>query len=296
MTVRLDDMRLFAAIAEAGSLTAASRALAVPKQTLSRRLVELEQTLGVELARRTTRSLTITDVGRAYAARCAEISRLADEANRAAASQLDVVSGTLRVTADHSFGDTFLPPLVTTYLRTHPDVDVDVTLTSRKVDLLEEGFDVAFRVGPPPDVTYLAATRLGPARLCTVATPAYLDERGRPTSPADLAGHDCIALVPGEGPAIWPLVVDGRLRMFPVSPRLRVNGLAMARNAALAGLGLAHLPQFAVTEALGDGRLERVLETVSPEVGGVNVVYPHSRLLAPKVSEFVALAVETFGV
>ena len=293
--VRLDDMRLFAAIAEAGSLTAAARALAIPKQTLSRRLVELEETLGVELARRTTRSLTITDVGRAYAARCAEISRLADEANRAAASQLHVVAGILRVTADHGFGDTFLPPLVTAYLRAHPDVDVDVTLTSRKVDLLEEGFDVAFRVGPPPDVTYLAATRLGPAQLWTVAAPAYLDERGTPRTVADLSGHDCIALVPGEGPAVWPLVVDGRMRLVPVSPRLRVNGLAMARNAALGGLGLAHLPQFAAAPAVADGRLVRVLEDASPEVGGVNVVYPHSRLLAPKVSEFVALAVETFA-
>ncbi len=288
-------MRLFATIAEVGSLTGAARALGIPKQTLSRRLLELEETLGVELARRTTRRLVITDIGRAYAARCAEISRLAEEANRAAASQLHVVSGTLRVTADHSFGDAFLPSLVTAYLQANPDVDVDVTLTSRKVDLVEEGFDVAFRVGPPPDVTYLAARRLGPARLVTVAAPSYLAERGRPQSPRDLAEHDCIALVPGQGPTVWPLLVGGRLRMVPVSPRLRVNGLAIARNAAVSGLGLAHLPEFAAAAALADGRLVSVLDEAAPEVGGINIVHPYARLLAPKVSEFVSLAVETYG-
>lgn len=293
--VRLDDMRLFAALAEHGSLSASARSLGISKQTLSRRLLELEEALGVELARRTTRAVTLTDVGRAYAVRCADVTRLADEANRAAASQLTVLSGTLRITADSSFGEAFLPTLMAAYLGAYPDVDVDVVLTSRKVDLLEEGFDVAFRVGRPPDVHHLAATRLGAARLWTVATPDYLERRGSPRHLDELSAHDCIALVPNERTTAWPFAIDGQLRMLSVSSRLRVNGLALARNAALRGLGIAHVPAFAVADDVACNRLRRVLQEFAPEVGGVHVVYPHSRLLAPKVTEFVAMAVEHFS-
>lgn len=291
---RLDDMRLFAQLAESGSLTQAAKALATTKQTVSRRLAELEQGLGVELARRTTRSLTLTDVGRAYAARCVEIVRLADEANRAVSSQLEVVSGVLRVTADTTFGEAFLPDLVTAYLGEHDGVAVEVWLTSRKVDLLEEGFDVAFRVGPPPDVTHLAATRLGPARLWTVAAPSYLRRRGAPRSISDLERHACIAVVPDLAQVGWPLAVDGVVELVRVPTRVCVNGVAMGRRAALAGAGLAHLPAFAVAADTAQGSLLRVLPEHAPEVGGVHVVYPHSRLLAPKVSEFVAMAVSRF--
>ena len=291
---RLDDMRLFAQLAESGSLTRAAMSLGITKQTVSRRLAELEGSLGVELARRTTRRLTLTDVGRAYAARCSEVVRLADEANRAAASQLDVVSGVLRVTADNTFGEAFLPDLITAYLSEHEGVDVEVWLTSRKVDLLEEGFDVAFRVGPPPDVAHLAATRLGPATLCTVATAAYLKRQGLPRTVADLAGHACIAVVPNLAQVAWPLLIDGVVELVRVSARVRVNGVAMGRRAALAGAGIAHLPAFAVAADVHEGRLVPVLSRHAPEVGGVNVIYPHSRLLAPKVSEFVALAVSRF--
>ena len=292
---RLDDMRVFAHLAAEGSVTGASRTLGMPKQTVSRRLAVLEETLGVELARRTTRTLTLTDVGRAYAARCREVVRLADEANRATASHLDAVTGTLRVSADNTFGEAFLPDVVTEYVRTHEDVEVEVLLTSRKVDLLEEGFDVAFRIGPAPDVTYLAATRLGPARLWSVASPAYLDTNGTPSDLEELADHVCLAAVPSLARTGWPLRVDGALRLVPVHARVRVNGLAMVRHAALAGAGIAHLPEFAVIDDVERGALVRVLEPFAPEVGGIHVVYPHTSLLAPKVTEFVATAVRLFA-
>ena len=291
---RLDDMRLFAQLAESGSLTGAATSLGMSKQTVSRRLAELEQSLGVELARRTTRALALTDVGRAYAQRCAEVTRLADEANRAASSQLEVVSGRLRVTADNTFGEAFLPDIVTRYLRAHINVDVEVLLTSRRVDLLDEGFDVAFRVGAPPNVSHLAATRLGPARMRTVASPAYLAARGTPRRIEELTHHDCLALVPSLSHTGWPLLVDGAVRLIPIAARVRVNGLAMTRHAALAGAGIAHLPEFAVADDLDQARLVSVLGAHAPEVGGVHIVYPHSHLLAPKVSEFVALAVSRF--
>lgn len=292
---RLDDMQVFAALAEAGSITAAARLLGMTKQTVSRRLAELEDGLGVELARRTTRSLTLTDIGRAYAERCREITRLADEANRAVASHVDEVGGVLRITADHTFGEAWLPGLIAAFLRMHPAVEVEVLLTARKVDLHEERVDVAFRIGAPPDVTTLAATRLGPAALWTVAAPAYLTRQGAPTQLVELADHECISVVPTLRQRGWPMRDGDRLRIVPVAARLTVNGMALGRRAALSGVGIAHLPAFAVAEDVDQGRLVRLLDAHSPEVGGIHVIYPHVRLLAPKVSEFVALAVERFG-
>ena len=288
-------MRVFAQLAESGSVSAAARVLMMSKQTVSRRLSELEESLGVELARRTTRTLSLTEVGRAYAVRCAEVVRMADEANSAAASQLAEVSGTLRITADNTFGEAFLPDLVTAYIRAHEAVDLVVLLTSRKVDLIDEGFDVAFRVGPPPDVAHLSATRLGPARLWTVATRAYLQAHGTPRTPGELAEHACLAVLPSVARAAWPFHIDGRMRIVEVPARVRVNGLAMARHAALAAAGIAHLPEFAAAADVASGRLIRLLEPFTPEVGGVHIVYPHTSLLAPKVSEFVAMAVARFA-
>ena len=154
---------------------------------------------------------------------------------------------------------------------------------------------LARRTEPSRALPQEAATRLGPARLCTVASPEYLDARGTPHELEQLAEHDCVSLVPDERTTGWPMQVNGRLRMVSVAARLRVNGVVMARNAARAGLGIAHLPEFVVASDLALGRLVRVLERHGPEVGGVHVVYPHSRLLAPKVTEFVGQAVEHFA-
>src|SRR5262249_53309451 len=136
---------------EAGSFTAAARTSGVPKQTLSRRVAELERALGARLLHRTTRRLRLTDAGAAYAARCAEIERIAEEANRAAADTQEVPRGTLRVTADPVFGEAFLTDLVLDYAQAWPEVRLEVVLTRRRVDLVEEGFDVAFRVGQVDD-------------------------------------------------------------------------------------------------------------------------------------------------
>lgn len=288
-------MQVFAALAEEGSITGAAQLLGMTKQTVSRRLAALEDSLGVELARRTTRSLALTDIGRAYAERCREITRLADEANRAVASHLDQVSGVLRITADHTFGEAWLPGLIAAFLALHPAVEVEVLLTPRKLDLHEERIDVAFRIGAPPDVTTLAATRLGPAALWTVAAPDYLARRGTPHGLDDLADHACISVVPTLRQRGWPVRDGDRLRIVSVAARLTVNGMVLGRRAALAGAGIAHLPAFAVQDDVHAGRLVRVLAAHAPEVGGIHVIYPHVRLLAPKVSEFVALAVERFA-
>ena len=292
--MRLDDMLMFAKLAEMGSLSKTARTLGTTKQTVSRRLYELEQSLGVVLANRTTRTLTLTEIGRAYAARCAEIARLAEQANRSAAAHLGAVSGTLRVTADPTFGESFLPPLLTEFVQRHAAVSVEVFLTAQKVDLVKERFDVGFRIGAPPDVAHLASTRLGPAQLWTVASPAYVAAHGQPNALAELDAHDCLGLVPSLAHMAWPFAIEGTIRAVPVAMRLKVNGLEMARQAALAGAGIAQLPAFAVAEDVNSGRLVRLFESHTPEVGGVNLVYLHAQRKEPRVREFVTLARERF--
>jgi DNA-binding transcriptional LysR family regulator len=290
----LDDMRLFARVAEAGSLSAAARTLGLPKQTVSRRLAELEDALGVQLAHRTTRRLRLTEAGTAYAERCAELSRLAEDANRAVTDSSATPRGTLRVTADPTFGEAFLSDLVAEYLGRHAEVRVEIVLTSRHVDLVEEGFDVAFRIGRPADSS-LIGTRLGGAKLLYCAAPAYLAVAGAPQHPEDLRAHECIELAPSPGPIRWPFSLrPGEMTLLPVTGRLQVSSLQLALTAARDGLGIANLPAFACAEDLASGRLRTVLDPFVADLGGVWLVTPPHRWLAARVRRFVDLAVQRF--
>jgi DNA-binding transcriptional LysR family regulator len=222
--VRIDDMRLFAAVAGTGSISGAAQQLGMPKQTLSRRIGQLERDLGAQLLHRTTRRLRLTDVGAGYAERCRELVRLADDANRAVADAHDVPRGTLRITADPVFGEAFVGDLVLDYARRWPEVAIEVALTRRRVDLIEEGFDVAFRVGQVDDPA-LSGLRLGPAR-------------------GPFRGS--------RGP-----------RLLPVKGRLVLTSFAMAHAAARAGLGIAIFPEFACAADVRRRRLVPVLEPLT---------------------------------
>jgi DNA-binding transcriptional LysR family regulator len=287
----LEDMRLFAKVAEARSFTSAARLLGVPKQTLSRRVAELEQELGVQLLVRTTRRLHLTDVGAAYAARCAELVRLAEEANHAVTDTLQEPKGVLRVTADPVFGEAFVTGLVVEYARRWPQVQVDVVLTKRHVHLLEEGFDVAFRIGKVEDPA-LTATSLGPARVRYCASPEYLERRGVPTNPEQLQQHECILVVSEGAPVRWPFRGPKGDLLVPVSGRLRFNNFAMAHAAVLQGLGIAIFPEFACAADIQQGRLVPILEDWGVEVGAVWLVHPTHRYLTARVRTFVELALE----
>jgi DNA-binding transcriptional LysR family regulator len=289
--MRLEDMRLFARVAEAKSFTAAARALGIPKQTVSRRIAALEAGLDVRLLHRTTRRLQLTEVGAAYAGRCAEVIRLADEANRSVSEAGQVPKGTLRVTADPVFGEAFLAGVILEFARRWPEVQVEVVLTRRRIDLIEEGFDVAFRVGRVDDAA-LTATRLGPARVRYCASPRYLARRGAPRTPYELAEHQCI-LVHADGGAVrWPFRLRNRDTLLPVTGRLRFDSFALAHAAARAGLGIAIFPEFACGADIRRGRLVAVLEEWVGEVGAVWLVHPTGRYLTPRVRAFAELVGE----
>jgi DNA-binding transcriptional LysR family regulator len=289
--MKLEDMRIFASVAAARSFTAAGRALGLPKQTLSRRVAALEETLGVRLLHRTTRRLHLSEVGAAYAERCAEVIRLAEEANRSVTDAGEAPRGTLRVSADPVFGEAFLGGVVLEFARRWPDVQVEVMLTRRRVDLIEEGFDVAFRVGRVDDAA-LTATRLGPARIRYCASPRYLARRGAPKTPEDLTSHACILVVSEGGPVRWPFQVNKREVMLTVSGRLRFNSFALAHAAALAGLGIAIFPEFACAQDIRRKRLVPVLEDCIGEVGAVWLVHPRHKYLTARVRAFAELVGE----
>ena len=287
--MRLEDMRLFAKVAEARSFTAAARGLGMPKQTVSRRVAELEQALDVKLLHRTTRRLHLTELGSAYALRCAEVVRLAEEANRAVTDAQQVPRGTLRVTADPVFGEAFVTALVIEHARRWPEVQVEVVLTSRRVDLVEEGFDVAFRVGQVGS-TELSAVALGPARVRYCASPAYVKAHGAPEVPGDLRDHQCLHVSPEGSPGRWPFRGKQGPALVPVGGRLRFNSFAMAYQAALAGLGIAICPELTCAEDLHQGRLRALLQEFTVDVGSVYLVHPTHRYLTARVRTFVELA------
>lgn len=287
--MRLDDMRVLVALAEAGSFTDAAERLALPKQTVSRRIQALEEDLGVRLAWRTTRTVRLTDEGRAFAARCAEVVRQADDAVDAVRRAGEHPRGTLRITTTRLLARTVLAPVIDRYLERFHEVSVDLLLTDRRVDLVEEGFDLAVRVGQLPDST-LVATRLGPATLRYVASPSYLAARGVPTTPAVLQDHACLG-TPIEGGDRWPfLSADGRMVPVAVPLRLRADDVDLVHRAALAGRGVAMLPGVVCEDDVAAGRLMPLLADHTPDIGAVWLVTPGRRFLAPRVRAFLDLA------
>jgi len=305
-TVNLDDMQYFLHVVAAGGFTGAARRLGVTKQTLSRRVAQLEQRLGVQLLHRTTRFVGPTEAGATYAQRCEEVVRLAQEADAQLKSSGvhdgGTPTGRLRVTADPHFAETFLVDVLAAYTTRFAEVTVELVATERHVDLIEEGFDVAFRVGAPPNSASLVCRRLGPANIAYCATPEYLRVHGEPTTAAQLRAHRCIVKATDGGPPPrWPMLGDrpvrGRpaVRMLEVPAAVLVNHQAIAQRLCLAGGGIALFPRFACRDHLRDGTLAAVLGELTPAVGDVHLLYHRSRHRSARVQRFVEVASEALG-
>lgn len=280
----LDEIRVFAKVVEAGSFIGASRELDMPKSTVSRKVSELEERLGARLLQRTTRKLSLTDVGRAFYEHAARAVSEAEEAELVVGRMQEVPRGLLRVTTPLNFG--YLGPIVASFLQRHPEVQVEVVCADRVMDLVQEGFDVAVRAGQLADST-LVARNLGALRNFLVASPAFLGRRGAPKQPQDLERFDCIAFGAGADRASWRLQRRGKTRVIEVKARLVVNDFDFLDEAARSGLGIAMLPSFRCIPHLRAGALERVLpEWCSLEVP-LHAVYPSTRHLSPKVKAFL---------
>lgn len=291
---RLTGMEAFVRVVNAGSFTGAAKQWGRSKGAVSKYVAELEDHLGVQLLQRTTRAMHLTDTGRSYYARCVD---LLGELAAAEASVRDAhVSprGWLRVTAPPGFAERFDDVLTHAFVNKHPGVRVELELTHRMVDLVEEGFDVAIRVTAPRDSS-LIARRLAPAPLVAVASPAYLAARGTPESPSDLAQHDCLVDTNFRERERWHFRAAGRAVSVDVDGPFRINSPLAVRDLAARGYGVALVPRFLADTELESGALVEVLPGMPAFDWSIFAVYPRRRHLPARVRAFVDHLVETLG-
>jgi DNA-binding transcriptional LysR family regulator len=292
---RMASMAAFTKVVGAGSFSAAAREMQVSQALVTKQIQELESWLGARLLNRTTRRLSLTEVGTAFYERAGRILEAVEEAKDAAGALQTVPRGRLRINAPVSFGLLHLAPVVTDFLKRYPDVSVELLVNDRVVDLLEGEFDVGVRIGRLRDSS-LIARRIGPIRLAVCAAPDYLARHGVPKTPEDLGKHDCLEYTYFETRGEWLLLnPKGDEIVVPVSGRYLANNADVLRTTALAGGGVILLPTFIVGEDLRAGRLVRVLPDYSPPEQGLHALYPPGRHLSAKVRSFVDFLVARFG-
>lgn len=283
---RLDAMSIFIAVADAGSLTAAARRLGMPLATVSRKVAELESHLNTRLLHRTTRQLSLTEAGSSYVAACRRILEDIGEAERAATGENAAPKGELVVTAPVVFGRLHVVPVVAEFLAHYPEINISLMLTDRVVHLMEEHGDVALRIGDLPDSS-LMATQVGKVRRVVCASPSYLSNRGIPTTPDDLVGHDCITFEVLESKRAW-VFGSGRAQVsVPVRARLAVNTAEAAIAASALGVGLIRVLSYQVEDAVRGDALRVVLESFESEPLPVSLVHKGQTPLPLKLRAFL---------
>jgi DNA-binding transcriptional LysR family regulator len=294
----LNRVSAFVRVVHDGSFTAAAKALGLPKSSISRSVAQLEQDLGIRLLHRTTRQLHLTDAGTAFYERVSRALGDIDEATSAASDMQSEMSGVVRVTAPVDLGVWALAPIVARFIRRHPRIRVEVSLTGRVVDLVAEGFDLAVRAGPLRDSS-LIARRVGGLQSVAYASPKYLARRGEPRQLTDLAEHACVLFRATNGKSTWQLSrEDGTLASVDVTGPVTTDDLSFARKAVLAGCGIGVLPTFLCARAELTGKLVRVLPDWSLNGAVLHVAYPSTRFVPQRVvvlREYLLTALDKLG-
>ena len=285
----LNDMLYFAEVVERGGFAAAGRVLGVPKSRLSRRVSDLEAQLGVRLLQRTTRKIALTEVGEAYLRHCQAMRESAQAAWDTVAQVQAAPRGTIRVSCPVTLAQTVLGELMPVFLARHPQVRVEMQVSNRAVNLVEEGVDVALRVRSSlDDSASMVVKRLDVARQVLVASPELLMRQGTPEALEDLTRLDSIAMSAPDGRATWHLTgPQGAHQVVHHHPRYVADDLLTLKFAALAGTGMCWLPDYMCHEEMRDGRLVRVLPEWAPTPGIVHAVFPSRRGLSPAVRSFL---------
>ncbi len=290
---RLAAIKAFVSVAEEGGFTAAAQELGLSKSAASRQIAALEEALGAQLLKRSTRSVRLTDSGYAYLERCRALLADLEEADRAVAALHNEPKGLLRINAPMSFGVSHAAPAVADFMSRYPDLQVALILNDRFVDPYDEGFDVTLRIGELDDST-LAARRLAQIDMGLFASPAYIDEHGRPRGPDDLKSHWALHYGKPTGQIEWALRA-GVAQSVPIRYRLCSNNGDALRVAAVAGLGVALIPAFLVRDELRSGALVPLLDGFEPRPINLYAIYPPTRFLAAKVRVFIDFLADRFA-
>jgi DNA-binding transcriptional LysR family regulator len=291
---RLTGMKVFVRTVECGSFSAAGQTLQMSSQLVGKHVQRLEQGLGVQLLHRSTRRQSLTDFGQAFYERAKIILTEVEIAESMAAETRVMPSGCLKINAPVSFGMHTLSPCLPDYMKLHPEVSVELTLSNRSVDLINEGYDAVFRVGDLSD-TGLIAKRLAPYRLILCAAPSYLREHPPVTCPSDLTQHECLGFSHTALRTHWTFYGPNGLESVPVSGRLVVDHGEPLLFAALAGLGIMLQPLEIVREHLSDGRLLALLSNYTVPPRPMHILYAPDRRLTPKLRSFLDFAGARFS-
>ncbi len=294
MVDRLQSMGVFVQVVELGSFAAAARTANLSATMIAKHVAALERRLGSRLLYRTTRRQGLTEVGKLYYDRCKAL--LADvEAAECSVSLLHgAPRGTLRITAPVTFGARRLAPALGEFLRLYPDVSVDLSVSDRVVDLIEEGLEAAIRVGRLSD-SRLVARPLRPYRSLLCAAPSYVRRHGTPKSPGDLAAHACLGFSHAQRPGRWRFTRDGEERAVQYAPALQVNNGEALRQAALAGAGIVMQPEVLLADDVEAGRLVRLLPAWALPEQPMHLVYARDWQMTPKLQRFIEFVLQHYA-
>ena len=288
-------LRLFIRVVETGSFSKASTDLGITQPTATKHVAALEKRLGARLLHRSTRGVTPTEVGAAYYDKCKAIARQLEDADNLAALMQSRVRGTLRISTSVAFGRRVLVPMVLRFMQQHPELQVDLNFEDRYVNLVEQGVDLAIRMGRLADSS-LGASYLGMNHWVLVGAPAYLRERGTPTTPAELPQHAALIYSSVQGDDRWHFTgADGQTHATAVSGPLRSNNLSALLAAARDGMGLTVLPRYVAQDSLRAGQVLPLLTAWALPSQEMHAVYPSPRLVPTKVSGFVDWLQGQFG-
>ena len=292
---KFEDLQAFVAVVEAGTFTAAADRLNIAKSAVSRRVSALEERLGVQLLRRTTRVLNLTETGQSFYEHSARILADLDEAEAAVQQEHGELSGTLRVALPLSFGVRHMCKPIAAFIKRHPRLKFDLDLNDRRIDLIEEGVDVAVRIGHLRDSS-LIARKLFDARIVIAASPHYLHMHGTPESPDDLKDHDCLVYSNLEDPDRWSWTDStGKRHAVDVKSTMRASSGDFLTNAASHGLGIVSQPTFLASESIRRGNLIPILTDYEWPVTPAYAIYPPTRHLSYRVRAFIDFLVERFA-
>ena len=287
-------MRTFAAVVSAGSFTSASERLGISKALTSKYVAALEERLSVRLLNRTTRKISVTETGQAYYLRCKQLLEDFDQLEAAIRDEHKAPEGRLRVSAPATFAELYLTQAVSDFLNQQPGISVELVLADRFVNIVDEGFDLAVRIGHLADST-LVARRLATTRVIAVASPSYLEKAGEPNSPDDLERHHCIIDTNFGSGNTWSFIQDNQSFNVGIKGRFAVNNAYAVKEMVLADQGIGLCPDYVVGKELRSNSLKVILAGYDIQKYGIYAVYPHNRHLAGATRSFVDFLVQQFN-